>query len=47
MHAALYAGWERTHYAGDDIRRLVKQLSDFVATHVPDLYPEGTYTASA
>ena len=45
MHAALYAGWERTHYAGDDIRRLVKQLSDYVSTHVPDLYPAGAYTA--
>lgn len=22
-----------------------RQLGDFVATHVPDLYPDGTYTA--
>lgn len=45
MRCALYASWERTHYAGDDIRRVVKQLADFTATHVPALYPEGTYRA--
>lgn len=46
MRCALYASWERTHYAGDDIRRVVTQLSDFTATYVPGLYPEGAYPAS-
>ena len=45
MRCALYASWERTHYAGDDIRRVVRELTDFVSTHVPDLYPEGIYSA--
>ncbi len=45
MRCALYASWERTHYAGDDIRRVVQQLVDFTATHVPNLYPDGTYPA--
>ena len=43
MRCALYASWERTHYAGDDIRRVVRQLTEYVASHVPALYPEGTY----
>ncbi|MGM1018254.1 MAG: LysR family transcriptional regulator [Actinomycetota bacterium] len=47
MQCALYAGWERTHYAGDDIRRAVKLLTDFAAVHVPSLYPEGTYPIEA
>lgn len=39
MRSALYASWERTHYAGDDLRHVAKQLSDFAATHVPGMYP--------
>lgn len=45
MRCALYASWERTHYAGDDIRRVVSELRDFTTVHVPGLYPEGTYPA--
>jgi hypothetical protein len=43
LRCALYASWERTHYAGDDIGRMVSDLTAFTASHVPELYPEGTY----
>lgn len=38
MQCALYAGWERTHYARDDIRGVVEQLTRFAARHVGGLY---------
>ncbi|WP_336644853.1 LysR family transcriptional regulator [Microbacterium sp. USHLN186] len=38
MTAALYASWERTHYAGDEIRALVRELAEFTAHHVPSMY---------
>jgi len=41
MQCALYASWERTHYAGDDIRRVAKELTDFASTHVRGLYADG------
>lgn len=47
MRCALYASWERTHYAGEDIRRAAQQLAEFAAVHVPRLYPEGTYPIEA
>ena len=43
LRCALYASWERTHYAGDDIARMVKDLTAFTASHVPAMYPEGAY----
>jgi DNA-binding transcriptional LysR family regulator len=42
MQCALYAGWERTHYARDDIRRVAEQLIRFAADHVAGLYLEDT-----
>lgn len=38
MTCALYASWERTHYARDDIRRAVEQLAEFALEHVGGLY---------
>ncbi|MGN7966615.1 LysR family transcriptional regulator [Microbacterium sp. 22179] len=38
MQCALYASWERTHYARDDIRGVAEQLSAFAADHVLSLY---------
>lgn len=42
MQCALYAAWERTHYARDDIRRVAEQLIEFAADHVAGLYLEDT-----
>lgn len=43
MHCALYASWERNHYARDDIRRVVEQLAEFALEHVGGLYePESS-----
>lgn len=38
MQCALYASWERTHYAREDIRRVAEQLTEFAADHVARLY---------
>ncbi len=38
MQCALYASWERTHYAREDIRRVAEQLTAFAADHVMSLY---------
>jgi DNA-binding transcriptional LysR family regulator len=38
MECALYASWERTHYARDDIRRVAEQLTEFATDHVMRLY---------
>lgn len=40
MQCALYASWERTHYARDDIRSVAEQLTEFAAEHVLSLYDE-------
>lgn len=43
MQCALYASWERNHYARDDIRRVVEQLAEFALEHVGGLYdPESS-----
>lgn len=39
MQCSLFAGWERSHYAGEDIRRVVEQLAAFATEHVAGLYP--------
>lgn len=38
MQCALFASWERTHYAREDIRRVVQQLAEFAEDHVRGLY---------
>lgn len=38
MQCALYASWERTHYAREDIRDVAEQLTEFAADHVRGLY---------
>lgn len=38
MQCALYASWERTHYAREDIRQVAEQLTEFASDHVARLY---------
>lgn len=45
LKCALHAGWERKHYAGDEIRHLAQQLADFAAEHVPALHSGGSPAA--
>ena len=46
MQCALYAGWDRTHYARDDIRRVAEQLIRFAADHVAGLYRADTLSSA-
>lgn len=41
MECALFASWERTHYAREDIRQVVGELAEFAAAHVSGLYVSG------
>ncbi|MEN0021934.1 LysR family transcriptional regulator [Microbacterium sp. LWO14-1.2] len=45
MQCALYASWERAHYARDDIRAVIDELAAFVADHVSGLHEKAALRA--